>query len=76
MGAAKTQPKAHGGGGKKISIDWWANVYRRGKGHAFVVYNSRKVANRVAGEGRVACVRVLIQGREGDGRKKPKGGAI
>jgi hypothetical protein len=57
---------------KEFSLEGWANVYCSKLFGCYFqsVSPTRKEANYVASPARIACIRVLIQGREGDGLKK------
>jgi hypothetical protein len=65
-------PKANSGKGRRFCIKGWTNVFYSWAGfeHGYV-HTSRKEADSDSlRSGRIACVRVLIEGREGDGLKK------
>lgn len=49
---------------KKSKTFLWANVYNTG--NAFT-HESREIADSNSGEGRIACVKILIEYEEGEG---------
>jgi hypothetical protein len=53
-------------------IGWWVNVYLAPDLDCGF-HRTRKYADDMASKSRVACIRVLIEGREGDGMKRPRG---
>jgi len=69
---------ANSGKGREFSFEGWVNVYRSyGGGECIAdMHLSKKFADGLAqaeaahSSTRIACVRVLIEGREGDGLKK------
>lgn len=52
----------------RIKKEWWLNVHRRATGElTWWFQNSKEEADSAVGEGRIACVKVVIDCEEGEG---------